>query len=120
MRFLPTAVHGIIDYAAALLLIALPWILDWPDSARWVMTILGVGVVAYSLITDYEQSVAKILPMSAHLALDALGGLVLIATPFVAGIDDNTVVTIMVLLGVFEIGAAMVTKTRPNTAERVM
>ena len=120
MRFLPTALHGILDYASAIVLIALPWILDWPDSARWVMTILGVGVIAYSLITDYEQSVAKILPMTGHLALDAMGGLVLIATPFIAGIDDNTVVTIMVILGLFELGAAAVTKTRPDPAQRVV
>ncbi len=114
MRFLPTAVHGVVDYLAGIVILALPWVFSWEDSARTIMTILGLGVILYSLLTDYELGIVRVIPMPTHLLLDALGGIVLIAWPFLFGIDDNTTRTVMIVLGALEIGASLVTQTVPS------
>lgn len=118
MRFLPTAVHGVIDYLAGIVILALPWLLDWEDSAKTIMTILGLGVILYSLLTDYELGVARVIPMSTHLLLDALGGVILIIAPFIFGIDDTTTRTVMIILGIFEVGASLITQTTPSRTNR--
>ena len=118
MRFLPTSVHGVIDYVAGIVILVLPWIFDWEDSAKVIMTILGLGVILYSLLTDYELGVARVIPMPTHLLLDALGGIVLIVAPFIFGIDDTTTRTVMIILGILEVGASLITQTTPSRTRR--
>src|SRR3954447_18205909 len=50
MRFIPTRVHGMMDYLMGVVLIAAPFVLSF-DTARaetWVPIVLGVGVIGYS------------------------------------------------------------------------
>ena len=55
MRFLPTRIHGIIDYAMGAVLIVLPFVMGFGRGPQvWVPVILGVGAIVYSLMTDYE------------------------------------------------------------------
>ena len=79
-----TKTHGIIDYVVAALLIAAPFILGVADggAAQWVPMLLGVSIIVYSLITRYEPSVAKLIPMPMHLGFDAFGGILLIGSPW--------------------------------------
>jgi hypothetical protein len=115
MRFLPTSVHGVVDYLAGIVFIALPWLFDWNDSAKWVLTILGAGVILYSLLTSYELGVVKLIPMSTHLILDLAGGVVLIVAPFVFDAQPDAARWVMVILGVLEIGASLTTRTVPGS-----
>lgn len=75
MRVIPTRINGFLDYGVALLLIASPWTLGFADGGaeQWVPVALGTFVIVYSLATDYELSVARMLSMPAHLGLD-MGG----------------------------------------------
>jgi hypothetical protein len=111
MRFLPTQIHGVVDYLAGIVFIALPWIFDWDDAAKTILTIVGIAVILYSLLTRYELGVAKIIPMTTHLGLDLLGGIVLIVTPFIFDVDPDAAKWTMVVLGVLEIGASLMTRT---------
>ncbi len=79
MRFLSTRVHGMIDYATGALLIVAPWLFGFADgtAAQWVPVVLGAGILVMSLITNYELSLTRIVPMGAHLAVDGLGGALL-------------------------------------------
>lgn len=113
MRFLPTSFHGVVDYLAGVVIVALPWLFDWEGGAKTIMTIVGLAVIVYSLLTYYELGVVRVLTMTTHLLLDAFGGLVLIVSPFIFGIDDSTTRTVMIVLGVLEIGASLVSQTVP-------
>jgi hypothetical protein len=65
LRVIPTAVHGIIDYASSGALYTTPTLLglnDMPPSARTLRLASG-GAVASSLLTDYELGVVKLIPM---------------------------------------------------------
>ncbi|MFD2649669.1 SPW repeat protein [Devosia albogilva] len=88
---IPTRTHGIIDYIYGIALIAAPFVLGFADgsSAQWVPIIIGVATIAMSLITRYELGVIKVLPMLAHISVDAVAGLVLLASPWVFGFADR-------------------------------
>lgn len=47
--------------------------------------LLGISIIVYSLLTRYELSVAKLIPMPVHLGIDAPGGILLIASPWLFG-----------------------------------
>jgi hypothetical protein len=118
MRVIPTRVHGMLDYLMGAVLIIFPWLLDLEsDAAIWVPVILGAGAIAYSLLTDYELGVLRRLPMSTHLILDMLSGTVLAASPWLFGFADEVWVP-HVVLGILEIGAAMMTQTIPADEAR--
>jgi hypothetical protein len=115
MRVIPTRLHGMLDYGMGLLLIIAPWLLGFADGGpeQWVPVILGAGVILYSLLTDYELGVARVIPMPVHLGLDVAGGVVLAASPWIFGFADE-IWWPHVVLGVLEIGAGLMTRTTPE------
>jgi len=125
MRFVPTWVHGIIDWVMGLLLIALPWILGFarggPESALPVA--VGAAGLIVTFFTNHEYGVVRRIPMTAHLAVDGVAGAVLAASPWVFGFADVVWVP-HVILGLTELAAAFVTETSPadrrSTAGRAL
>jgi hypothetical protein len=116
---LPTRVHGILDYLMGVVLIASPWVLGFHagGAETWVPVALGAGVIAYSLFTDYELGAVRRLPMTTHLWLDALGGVLLAVSPWVLGFDERVWIP-HVVFGVLEVAAAAVTDTIPGYERR--
>jgi hypothetical protein len=92
MRFIPTKFHAPVDYIVGVALIAAPWIFQFSDvtAATVVPIVLGVGLIAYSLITDYELGVWKVAPMAVHNLLDVVAGLFLAASPWIFGFADES------------------------------
>lgn len=117
MRFIPTKVHGVLDYSVGGFIAASPWILGFAHGGAEtkVPEALGKSAVVYSLLTDYEWGVKKVIPMRTHLMLDLASGVLLAASPWLFGFAKKTWVPHLVL-GLFEIGAALMTKQGPETA----
>jgi general stress protein CsbA len=92
MRFIPTKFHAPLDYIVGALLIAAPWIFQFSDvtAAAVVSIILGIGLIAYSLLTDYELGVWKVAPMAVHNLIDILAGAFLAASPWIFGFADES------------------------------
>ena len=92
MRFIPTKLHAPLDYIVGAALIAAPWIFQFSEhtAATIVPVVLGIGLIAYSLITDYELGVWKVAPMAVHNLLDIAAGAVLAASPFIFGFGDES------------------------------
>src|SRR3954454_19857718 len=91
MRVLSTRVHGMIDYVFGILLIVAPYVLGFANggSAQYLPQALGAAIVMMSLVTDYELSLARLIPMPAHLGVDMLGGVLLAASPWLFGFSDR-------------------------------
>ena len=53
------------------------------------MRLAGTGAIAYSLLTDYELGLMRLLHMPAHLALDAMSGALLVSSPWLLGFADR-------------------------------
>ena len=114
MRFISTRVHGVLDYVTGLGLLVAPAMLGVRNpKAAAVPRALGAGALAYSLLTDYELGVIRKLPMGRHLQMDAVSGLSLAASPWLLGFDRDVRVP-HVAVGLFELAAAVTTKTEPK------
>jgi hypothetical protein len=120
MRFIPTRVHGPIDYVVGVALIAAPWIFQFSEhrAATIVPIVLGIGLILYSLATDYELGVFRVLPMSMHNLFDVIAGAVLAASPWIFGFSDNTanVWVPHLIVGIAAIILGLTTEQRPREA----
>jgi len=112
MRFLPTRLHGVIDYLWGLALLATPWLFGFADvtAAKWLAVIFGLGAILYSAVTDYELGLVRILPMVLHLGLDGLAGAFLAASPWLFGFADR-VFWPHLAFGLFSVVASLITRT---------
>lgn len=90
MRFIPTIIHGVADYIVGLITIGLPFYLRLEGAPRTVLVLLGIVVVAYSLLTDYELGLVGFLRIRFHLLLDALFGIAMLLVPWFFDIAAGT------------------------------
>lgn len=113
MKFINTKTHGYLDYLMGVFLIIAPWVFNLEGSApeSVLLIAVGVGVILYSLLTDYELGVAGMIPMGVHLALDVLSGILLALSPWLFGFADRVYLPHLIL-GLLEIGAGTLTITK--------
>jgi uncharacterized membrane protein HdeD (DUF308 family) len=92
MRFIPTKLHAPLDYIVGAALIAAPWIFQFSEhkAATVVSIVLGIGLIAYSLFTNYELGVWKIAPMAVHNVIDVAAGTLLALSPWLFGFADES------------------------------
>ena len=79
--------HNILDYVIGIVLILSPSIFGFSSvmAARNALVLYGLALIAYSLFTNYYYSVAKIISVRTHMALDATLGVVLLVSPWLIG-----------------------------------
>jgi hypothetical protein len=88
IRFLTPSIHGILDYIAAIVLVVAPVILKLHEVspfAYWLSVVAGGLLILYSLLTDYEFSISKMIPLKVHLGLDLSAGVLFVIWPFIFG-----------------------------------
>jgi uncharacterized membrane protein HdeD (DUF308 family) len=92
MRFIPTKLHAPLDYIVGAALIAAPWIFQFSEhkAATVVPIVLGIGLIAYSLFTNYELGVWKLAPMAVHNLIDVAAGAFLALSPWLFGFADES------------------------------
>ena len=121
VRFLPTKVHGVLDYVVGLALIFAPNIFQFADiggSAVFIPRLLGVVLIAYSLFTRYEWGVIKVISMPYHLIVDFLAALFLALSPFLFGFSNKEANVWLphVVVGIAVILVVIVSKTHPGSS----
>ena len=90
LRFLSPTNHGIVDYLAAVALIALPFILQLGSSnplAQWISIVTGILVIIVSLATKYRYGAFKLIPFGGHLVLDLLVATLFMLVPFLLKLE---------------------------------
>lgn len=115
MRFITTQAHGWIDYIVGVVLIVAPWLFGFAAGGpeTWVPVVLGLGIIVYSLLTDYELGAVKLIPMNVHLGIDIVVGIVLLVSPWLFGFAE-LIWWPHVLVGLVTIAAGLFTETRPR------
>jgi hypothetical protein len=130
MKFLPTKIHGILDYLVGIALIAAPTLFGFREvggPAVIIPTVIGIVLIAYSFFTNYEWGVVKKISMRYHLLVDYVASGFLAMSPFLFGFADqglnvwlpHTVVglTVIAVVLVSQPGISMPgTKGYPSTA----
>lgn len=92
MRFIPTKVHGALDYIVGVALIAAPWLFGFSSvggAAVVIPIVLGVGLIVYSLFTKYEWGPFGFIPMPVHLVFDIVASLFLALSPWLFGFSGQ-------------------------------
>ncbi len=119
-RPITSRMHGMLDYPAGLLLIVSPWLFGFSDegTAATIPVVIGALVLLQSLITDYELSVANVLPLKMHLSLDVVAGVFLALSPLLFGFADQGTNAWLphVVLGLGLVGAGFMTREHRETA----
>jgi len=93
---IPLFAHGVIEYLGGALFIALPFLLGYDSGAAVALSIIvGVLLIAIAASTDGPTSLVNQIPRSAHVALDYLLAVMLIALPFLAGFSSETAPTVV-------------------------
>jgi hypothetical protein len=95
-------VHGAIEYAAGVLLIAAPFLFGFKASAAVAVSIIaGLVILVIAASSDGPTSLVNSIPMSAHLLLDLALAAVLVASPFLFAFNDESAPTaFFIVLGV--------------------
>ena len=109
-----TRVHGVLDFMTAGFLFALPRVMGWDKKVTRLLDVSAASALTYSLMTRYELGLIKVLPMKAHLTLDAISGAGLIGAAAMMDDEDAEVRATLAGLGAYEIGAALMTETTPR------
>jgi hypothetical protein len=91
---IPLFLHGLIEYGAGVLLVAAPFLFGFDSGAAIAVAIAaGVLVLIVAASTDGPTSLIDQIPQPAHVALDYVLAVVLIAIPFIAGFSDESAPT---------------------------
>ena len=90
IRFIPTGVHAYFDYIGGIGLLAAPFVFGFYSAggaAVIIPIVLGIGLILYSLLTNYELGIPdlKFIPMPVHLAFDLVAAVFLAISPFLFG-----------------------------------
>lgn len=114
---IPLNVHNVIDYVVGAVLLITPAFFGFSEVtlAANVFYTAGLGLILYSLLTQYKYSIAKLIPVRVHMVLDALVGLTVMFAPWLlnyrgALTDGQT--TVHLVLGAGAVALAIFTGPR--------
>jgi hypothetical protein len=108
----PAFVHGVVEYIAAALFIAAPFLFSFDDGTATALSIVvGVVVLIVAASTAWRTGLIRSIPMPAHVVLDYVLALLLIAAPFLFGFsDDGTATPFFMVLGVVHLLLTIATR----------
>jgi hypothetical protein len=121
----PVFLHGVLEYAAGILLIAAPFLFAFDeDTATAVSIVAGVLLLVLTASTAIPTGMTKSIPIPAHVIADYLLAGLLIASPFLFGFDgDGTATAFFIVLGVVHllvtIGTRFLADERPRRRAKV-
>jgi hypothetical protein len=121
--FIPPLVHGILDYPLAAVLIVLPLLLDFDDSAaKWIAFAFGIGAAVLAVGTAWSTGIVHVIPPLLHGYVDIAVTVALIVLPFIIGFTSHTTALVFYLVvGVSGLLATLATRFEPHMwARRAM
>jgi hypothetical protein len=117
---IPIFVHGLIEYAAGVLFIIAPFLLNFDSGAATAFSIIvGVAVISLTATSGLPVSLISSISRPAHVVLDYLLAVLLIASPFIFGFSDETGPTVFfIALGLAHLLITIGTRFRePKSAD---
>lgn len=122
MRFLSSKTHTIIELIVGVALIFAPQLFGFSDNvaASMVAFYVGIFVILSELVTTSPISLAKLVPMNIHLAVDYIAGIFLALSPWIFAFNNAPVNAWLphVIVGILIIGYALVTNPAADVVER--
>lgn len=113
--------HGMIDYLFGPLLMASPWLFGFSHQVvdTRIAIIFGAVSALYSMFTNYEMGIIKMIPFPIHMFLDVLGGFAL-AFAWVHFATWGVPGVVFLIFGLMELAVVLMTRhTRALTTGSV-
>lgn len=109
---LPALFHGVIEYAAAALLIVAPFLFGFEDDfATAASIVVGLVILALTATSDLPTGLVRAVPASLHATADVVLAIVLVAAPFILGFRDESAPTALFIgLGVAHLLVTIATR----------
>lgn len=109
---IPAAVHGLIEYVAGILFVAAPFLFSFTaDAATAASIVAGVLILIIAASTAQPTGLIKSIPVQAHVVLDYILAVLLIAAPFLFGFSgDGTATAFFIVLGVVHLLLTIATR----------
>jgi hypothetical protein len=117
---IPRFLHGFIEYGAAVLFFAAPFVFSFESGAAIATSLIaGVIVLFLAASTEGPTSLINYVPLSAHVVLDFVLAIGLIAIPFIAGFSDESAPTaFFIAVGAVHLLVTIGTRFRPHDEPR--
>jgi hypothetical protein len=117
---IPRFIHGVLEYAAAGLFIAAPFIFGFDSGAATAIAIvIGVAILLFTGFSALPTGLAKSIPMQAHAMLDFVWGALFVAMPFIAGFSGESAPTVFfIAMGVAWLVVSIGTRYDPGEKPR--
>ncbi len=91
---IPRFAHGVVEYVAAALLLAAPFLFGFESGAATAVSIVaGLLVLASAASTEGPTSLVDSIPLNVHVLLDYALVALLVASPFLFGFSGETAPT---------------------------
>ena len=118
-RIIPQDVHSVMDYSHGAIGLLSAAIAN-TTRGRIANTALSAAAMGVSVLTDYKLSVAKVIPIEVHEAIDYVWGVGNVLAPFALGYrrKDKLVSFVQIALGLGTIAASMITDYRAFSGVR--
>jgi hypothetical protein len=99
---IPAFVHGVLEYAAGIFLVASSFLFDFKSGgAQAVSIVAGVLILMLAASTAMPTGLIKSIPVHAHVVLDYILAGLLIASPFIFSFTgDGTATAVFIVLGI--------------------
>ncbi len=111
VRLLPAWFHAIADYAVGALLVIVGLATSGSAGAKATGIVVGLTVLAVSMLTKYPLGIAKVLPFPVHSAGDYLAAALLVIAPFALHFHsgDRALTAFYIVMGVAVLAVSLVT-----------
>ena len=115
---IPATVHGIIEYLAGVLCIAAPYLFDFMATRAKTLSIaVGVVILVVAAVSKGPTGLIDELPISAHVLLDYVLAVFLIAASFLFGFsEDGKATAFFIVVGVVHLLLTIATRFVPTQA----
>lgn len=113
---IPVSLHGAIEYAAGILFIVAPLLLDYESgTATGVSVAVGILILVIAAISVLPTGLIPRITVSVHVTLDFVLAAFLIAAPFVLSFSDEVAPTaFFVAVGIAHLLLTIGTRFKPS------
>jgi hypothetical protein len=119
---IPILVHGLIEYAAGVLFIVAPLLIDYESgTATGLSVAVGIVILIVAATSAFPTGLIPTISVSVHVTLDFVLAAFLIASPFLFSFSDETEPTaFFVALGIAHLLITIGTRFLPSRREQVI
>jgi len=112
---LPAAVHGLVEYAAAVLFIVAPFVFAFDDNVAVAACIVtGLLILAVTATSQLPTGLVKGIPPTVHLTIDLVVAALLVAAAFLLGFrEEGGATALFITMGVLHLLLTIATRFTP-------